>query len=93
MKTILRSLFAILTLITSLAAVSRADAQAPGSLDALDANVSGGFVTTTAVQPDGKIIIGGQFTSVLGVARSNIARLNADGTLDTGFDPGERHRL
>jgi uncharacterized delta-60 repeat protein len=46
-----------------------------------------GTVTATAVQPDGKILIGGFFTNVLGVARNNIARLNADGTLDTAFDP------
>ena len=41
----------------------------------------------TAVQADGKTIIAGSFSSVLGVPRANIARLNADGTLDTGFDP------
>jgi uncharacterized delta-60 repeat protein len=41
----------------------------------------------TAVQPDGKILIGGNFTTVLGVARNNIARLNADGTLDMAFNP------
>ena len=41
----------------------------------------------TAVQPDGKILIGGIFTSVLGVTRNNIARLNTDGTLDTAFNP------
>ena len=40
-----------------------------------------------AVQPDGKTIIAGFFTSVLGVPRGNIARLNADGSLDTGFNP------
>ena len=45
------------------------------------------FVLATAVQPDGKILIGGIFTSVWGVARNNIARLNTDGTLDTTFDP------
>ena len=44
-------------------------------------------VFATAVQPDGKILIGGSFTSVLGVARNNIARLNTDGTLDTAFNP------
>ena len=60
---------------------------APGDLDPLDATLVGTFVRATAVQPDGKMIIGGTFTSVLGVARSNIARLNADGTLDMGFDP------
>ncbi|HMJ64461.1 MAG TPA: immunoglobulin domain-containing protein, partial [Candidatus Binatia bacterium] len=39
-------------------------------------------------QPDGKIVIGGLFTSVNGVARNRIARLNADGSLDATFDPG-----
>jgi uncharacterized delta-60 repeat protein len=47
----------------------------------------GGGVLTTVVQPDGKILIGGSFTSVLGVERNNIARLNTDGTLDTAFNP------
>ena len=42
-----------------------------------------------AVQPDGKILIGGIFTSVQGAPRSRIARLKADGTLDAAFDPGE----
>jgi len=45
------------------------------------------FVYTTVVQPDGKILIGGDFTSVLGVPRNRIARLNSDGTLDLTFDP------
>jgi uncharacterized delta-60 repeat protein len=42
-----------------------------------------------ALQPDGKILIGGVFTSVHGVARNRIARLKADGSLDPSFDPGE----
>ncbi|WP_343747078.1 T9SS type A sorting domain-containing protein [Fluviicola sp.] len=40
------------------------------------------------LQPDGKIIIGGKFSAVDGVSRSNIARLNADGTLDATFTVG-----
>jgi uncharacterized delta-60 repeat protein len=44
-------------------------------------------VTAIAVQPDGKILIGGTFTTVLGATRNRIARLNTDGTLDTAFDP------
>ena len=36
----------------------------------------------------GKIIIAGDFTTVNGTARSYIARLNADGSLDSSFDPG-----
>ena len=45
------------------------------------------FIDATAVQPDGKFLIGGSFTAVLGVTRNNIARLNTDGTLDTAFNP------
>jgi len=41
-----------------------------------------------AVQPDGKILIGGHFTTYDGVARNYIARINADGSLDTTFDAG-----
>ncbi len=47
-----------------------------------------GIVSTTAIQSDGKIIIGGDFTSYNGTARSRIARLNADGTLDNSFAVG-----
>jgi uncharacterized delta-60 repeat protein len=45
------------------------------------------IVYAIAVQPDGKILIGGFFSAVLGVPRKNMARLNSDGTLDTAFDP------
>lgn len=48
-------------------------------------------VHTLAVQPDGKIVIGGEFSQVNGQARTNLARLQSDGTLDPGFlssDPG-----
>src|SRR5207248_727667 len=59
-----------------------------GRLDqTLDLSTVGTVVYATAVQPDGKILIGGSFSSVLGVTRNNIARLNTDGTLDTAFDP------
>jgi uncharacterized delta-60 repeat protein len=52
----------------------------------LNLNPFGG-VTAIAFQADGKILIGGNFTSVLGTARNLIARLNPDGTLDLGFNP------
>jgi uncharacterized delta-60 repeat protein len=50
-------------------------------------------VFAVAIQPDGKIVVGGDFTSIGGggngnTSRSRIARLNIDGTLDTTFDPG-----
>ena len=53
----------------------------------LNLNMAGGFVTGAAVQPDGRILIGGSFTSVSGITQNNIARLNTDGALDLQFDP------
>ncbi len=44
-----------------------------------------GTVFTSILQPDGKILIGGDFHAVNGVPRRSIARLNADGSLDTSF--------
>ena len=44
------------------------------------------FAITT--QSDGKILIGGDFTTVNGITRTRLARLNTDGTIDTTFfDP------
>src|SRR5215510_14756762 len=77
-----------LALVAIFSAATQSLRAAPGDLDPLDAGVGfGNGVYATAVQPDGKIIIAGDFSSVLGVPRGNIARLNADGTLDMGFDP------
>jgi uncharacterized delta-60 repeat protein len=45
-------------------------------------------VVAVAIQLDGKIVIGGEFSSVNGTPRNHIARLNPDGSLDTDFDPG-----
>ncbi|MGQ0540847.1 MAG: delta-60 repeat domain-containing protein, partial [Blastocatellia bacterium] len=47
---------------------------------------SGGWVNAVAIQPDGKILIGGGFTTVNGVTKNRIARLNATGTIDSTFD-------
>lgn len=58
---------------------------------AVDAGVSvsvNGMIRSLVRQADGKLVIGGDFTTVNGVARAHVARLLADGTLDTGFDPG-----
>jgi uncharacterized delta-60 repeat protein len=59
------------------------------------ANLSVGFnpgangaMYSLAVQADGKIVAGGNFTSIAGQSRSYIGRFNADGTLDAGFNPG-----
>jgi len=49
---------------------------------------AGGMVRALLVQPDGNIVVGGDFTTLAGQTRSRIGRLSADGTLDTGFNPG-----
>ena len=46
------------------------------------------FVFVASLQVDGKVLIGGFFTSTNGTVRNRIARLNANASLDTGFDPG-----
>ena len=50
-------------------------------------------VYSIAVQPDGKILIGGYFTTIGGVTRNRIARLNPDGSLDTAFDPNANNNV
>ena len=64
----------------------------PGDIDPafLAPSVGGGFptrVSALAVQPDGKILMGGNFSTVWGAERFGIARLNPDGSLDTAFAP------
>lgn len=49
---------------------------------------AGPWIWDLAEQSDGKILIGGRFTQVNGVARQSLARLNADGGLDTTFAGG-----
>ena len=61
-----------------------------GLADPFNPNVTGlnnGFIDSMAVQVDGRILIGGGFTSIGGQSRANIGRLNPDGTLDTAFHP------
>lgn len=52
------------------------------------ATLLGATIYDIIVQPDGKIIIGGDFGLCDGVPRNKIARLNANGTLDTTFNVG-----
>jgi uncharacterized delta-60 repeat protein len=44
-----------------------------------------GLVRATAVQPDGKIVIGGFFRTLAGTRFNNIVRLNADRSVDSSF--------
>jgi uncharacterized delta-60 repeat protein len=46
----------------------------------------GSYAYATAIQPDGKVLVGGLFTTANEAARSGLARFNIDGTVDTSFD-------
>jgi uncharacterized delta-60 repeat protein len=47
-----------------------------------------GLMYAIALEPNGKILVGGSFSEFDGTARNRIARLNPDGSLDFSFDPG-----
>lgn len=63
-----------------------------GTLDtAFNPQISGQpgwFIAALVIQPDGRLVIGGNFDQVQGQPRNGLARLLADGTLDPTFDPG-----
>ena len=62
-----------------------------GSVDTTFAGGTGfnGAVLSLALQPDGKLLAGGDFDLVRGNMLNNIARLNSDSSVDLSFDPGE----
>src|SRR5690349_20139560 len=62
-------------------------AAVPGDVDATFNPGASSAVTCAARQADGKILIGGDFTTVGGAAHTAIARLNANGTVDATFNP------
>lgn len=51
-----------------------------------NAAFSGGVVETLALDSDGKLYVGGAFTSYNNITENRIIRLNPDGSKDTGFD-------
>ncbi len=62
-----------------------------GSLDATftpSMNSATRTVNAIAVMPDGRIVVGGDFTLANNIPRIRVARFLASGALDTSFDPG-----
>lgn len=59
-----------------------------GSLDKslLNTAIPSGSIFTFDLQADGKVMVGGNFSEIGGVARNSIARLNSDGSTDTSFE-------
>lgn len=46
---------------------------------------AGGTVSQLLLQPDGRVLVAGTFQTINGLARLNLARLNADGSVDPTF--------
>ncbi len=64
-----------------------------GSLDeSFDAGVADPFAfypnTGLIPQPDGKVLVSGYLAAINGVPSQGVVRLNANGSLDAGYDPG-----
>lgn len=61
-----------------------------GDVDATFVSGTGFDATITALelQPDGKILVGGAFTTYNGASANRIVRLNTDGSVDAGFISG-----
>ncbi len=83
---------AALLLFANAAALAQVAPSANPNLQLLLPNPSGGFlaatVNATLRQPDGKVLVGGNFTQLAdGTPRLRLLRLNVDGSLDTGFSP------
>src|SRR5713226_9409759 len=83
--------FSLMALVSLALAGGAATVRGQSALDGFDPDANG-TILVVVVQPDGKILIGGSFTSLapnggVSVTRNRIARLNPDGTLDTAFNP------
>ena len=75
----------LVTFLARFACTVSAQTPLPDSFNPKIDRSGGGFVGHMVLQPDGKILLGGSFTSVNGQPHTNIVRLNGDGTLDDGF--------
>ena len=78
------------SLLLLVAAFANRSLAAPGDVDRTFDPGSGvnGEVKAMALQADGKLLVGGGFTTVKGLPRFGLARLNADGSGDPAFDAG-----
>ena len=68
--------------------VARLNADGGVDLGFIPAAITNGSVYCLDVQPDGRVLIGGDFFTTAGTNRVGLARLNPDGSLDSTFDVG-----
>ncbi|MDB6034090.1 MAG: conserved repeat domain protein [Verrucomicrobiales bacterium] len=86
---LLRGLLFTFTALLALAFGSQATAQS--STPALDlsfntAGIPNGYINVLALQPDGKVLVGGSFTNSLGQFLPGLVRLLFNGQVDTSFN-------
>ncbi|RSK29512.1 delta-60 repeat domain-containing protein [Hymenobacter metallilatus] len=77
------------TAINGVAASGLARLEADGTVDVAFTNTvrTDGPVTSLALQPDGRLVVGGSFTTLAGSARTYLGRLEPSGVLDASFVP------
>src|SRR5262245_17221531 len=83
-------LVGLLLVLLGLGLAARAPGQVAGAVGRAFSLARGSFpaLRIVALQKDGRILVGGLFSSVNGLSRRNLVRLNADGSADETFvDP------
>ncbi|MET0752422.1 MAG: delta-60 repeat domain-containing protein, partial [Pyrinomonadaceae bacterium] len=77
----------IILLTTLCISTVKADGEADPTFSGLVSGRVSGDIFVIKIQADGKFLVTGNFTEVQSVARTSIARMNADGSIDTSFNP------
>src|SRR5215831_11136399 len=85
-RTIGPCFLAMLALLACATPVVRAQSPAPLTVPNLQLQQNGSVLSSVTL-PDGSFIVGGTFTSFNSAHRSNIAKFQADGTLDPSWAP------
>lgn len=77
------------TAINGVPAYRIARLEANGTVDAAftAASAANGYVSSLALQPDGRLLVGGDFTTLAGSPRTYLGRLLTSGALDPTFAP------
>lgn len=63
------------------------DATAGGIIPGIEGDFPAPWIRALALEPDGRIYAGGEFSAVNGAPRASLTRLHFDGTLDPTFQP------
>ncbi len=76
--------------INSDGSIDPAFSKGPGFAFVESAGGTDAAITGIIAQPDGKTLVCGSFSAFHQAPREDIVRINSDGTVDSGFNPGEQ---